>query len=138
MTALLALPVQLRLAGSVAIALGVAHLVLPRLLGWPADLLAMRPLSRLVVGLHTGFTGLTCVVLGVLLWPAEELLAPGLLAGTVLAAQTVFWGARWVCEVVLVSRVVRTAPVPWRVAHGVALAGWAWLTGVPAAALLAH
>ena len=134
---LLTLPVQLRLAGTVAIALGVAHLLLPRLLGWPAGLVAMNPLSRLVVGLHTGFTGLTCVVLGALLWPADELLSPGPLGRTVLATQTLFWGARWVCEVVLVSRVVRTAPVHWRLAHVVGLAGWAWLTAVPAAALVA-
>ncbi|MDQ0376240.1 hypothetical protein [Amycolatopsis thermophila] len=130
------LELQMRLAGTVAIALGVAHLLLPRLLGWPADLVAASPLSRLVVGLHTGFIGLTCVVLGVLLWPVDELLAPGALAGIVLTAQTVFWGARWLCELLLVGRVVRGAPVAWRAAHVAGVAGWAWLTAVPLTALL--
>ncbi|MFJ8812102.1 MULTISPECIES: hypothetical protein [Amycolatopsis] len=130
------LELQMRLAGVVAIVLGLAHLALPRLLGWPADLVAVSPMSRLVVGLHTGFVGLTCVVLGALLWPVDELLAPGALAATVLAAQTVFWGARWLCELVVVGRVVRAAPLAWRAAHVVGLGGWAWLTAVPLTALL--
>jgi len=58
------------------------------------------------------------------------------IAATVLAAQTVFWGAQWLCELVVVGRVVRAAPLAWRAAYVVGLGGWAWLTAVPLTALL--
>jgi hypothetical protein len=127
---------QLRLVGAALVLLGLAHVVLPRLLGWSADFAAIRPLTRKIMHCHTFFVGVMCVLCGLgPLLLTDELLAPGRLPTAVLAAETAFWGLRWVAQFVLFP------PRVWR-ASRLYVAGfigfsvlWTWVGGVFALAL---
>ncbi|GAA1671969.1 hypothetical protein GCM10009765_21700 [Fodinicola feengrottensis] len=127
---------QLRLVGVALVALGLAHLVLPRLLGWSTDFAAIRPLTRQIMHCHTFFIGVVCVLCGLgPLLLANELLAPGRLPTAVLAAETVFWGLRWLAQFGFFP------PRVWR-ARRLYVAGfvgfsvlWTWVGGVFALAL---
>lgn len=129
MTGFLGLETQLRLVGVALVGIGVFHAVLPRFIGWPADLSSSTLLTRQVSYAHLFFIALTCVLLGLM----PLCLAPDLLAGTtlgtaLLAGQTLFWGARWVFEFVGFS------PKLWRgdrfrtVAHVGLSMLWTWVT----------
>ncbi|MFE0457886.1 hypothetical protein ACFW1A_01330 [Kitasatospora sp. NPDC058965] len=137
MSQLLLLDTQLRLVGAVLVGAGLGHAVLPRLIGWPGDLAGTTLLTRQVSYAHLFFIGLTCVLLGLLpLLLSRELLAGTPLGTTLLAGQTVFWGARWLAEFAYFS------PRLWRgdrfrtAAHLILSALWTWVTAVFAAALL--
>ena len=132
---MLTLDFQLRLVGAVAIAVGAGHLLLPRLLGWPGDLASSTPMTRMTARLHSGLVGLACALFGALSLPTSALLAGGTLAVVVLSAQVLFWGARWLSELLVVRTVIRTASTPLQLAHLAGLLGWAWLAVVPAIAL---
>ncbi|UUY52535.1 hypothetical protein NRK68_35315 (plasmid) [Streptomyces yangpuensis] len=136
--AVFALEPQLRLVGLALTAMGVFHIVLPRLVDWPADLAVTSLLTRQVSYAHLFFIGLTCFLLGLLpLCHAPELLAGTSLGTALLAGQTLFWGARWAFQFVYFS------PALWRgdrfrTAGHLALALlWTWVTAVFACALLA-
>ncbi|MFB8392709.1 hypothetical protein [Streptomyces yangpuensis] len=136
--AVFALEPQLRLVGLALTAMGVFHIVLPRLVDWPADLAVTSLLTRQVSYAHLFFIGLTCFLLGLLpLCYAPELLAGTSLGTALLAGQTLFWGARWAFQFVYFS------PALWRgdrfrTAGHLALALlWTWVTAVFACALLA-
>jgi hypothetical protein len=126
-----ALSSQLRLVGAVLVGLGLAHLVLPRLLGWPVDFAKIRPLTRQIMHSHTFFIGLMCVLCGLgPLLLTTELLSPGRLPAAVLGAETVFWGLRWVAQFVLFP------PRVWRASrlYAAGFIGfsvlWTWVGGV--------
>ncbi|MFC8448968.1 hypothetical protein [Kitasatospora sp. NPDC057223] len=128
---------QLRLAGLALVAMGAVHLVLPWLIGWPADLAGTSLLTRQVAGAHLFFIGLTCALLGLLpLFLAPELLAGGRLGTALLAGQTLFWGTRWLFEFAVFS------PKLWRgdrlrtAAHIGLSVLWTWVTAVFATALV--
>ncbi|MFD9130573.1 hypothetical protein [Kitasatospora sp. NPDC059571] len=136
MSGLFTLAGQLRLVGAVLVGMGLFHAVLPRLIGWPADLAGTALLTRQVARVHLFFVALTCVLLGAL----PLLMAPDLLAGTplgraVLAGQTLFWGIRWLFEFAVFS------PRIWRgdrfrTAGHIALSVlWTWVTAVFSLAL---
>ncbi|WP_405419457.1 hypothetical protein [Streptomyces erythrochromogenes] len=134
----LALEPQLQLVGLALTAMGAFHIVLPRLVDWPADLAATSLLTRQVSYAHLFFIGLTCFLLGLLpLCYAPELLAGTPLGTALLEGQTLFWGARWAFQFVYFS------PALWRgdrfrTAGHLALALlWTWVTAVFACALLA-
>jgi hypothetical protein len=136
-THVLTLETQLRLVGSVLVAVGLLHAALPRVIGWPADLAGTTLLTRQVASVHVFFIGLTCVLLGLLpLAPAPSLLAGGPLATALLGGQSLFWGTRWVFEFAVFS------PRIWRgdrfrTAGHVALSLlWTWVTGVFVVALV--
>lgn len=131
MTGFLALETQLRLVGATLVGIGVFHVILPRVIGWPADLSGTTLLTRQVSYAHLFFIALACVLLGLM----ALCLAPDLLAGTtlgtaLLAGQTLFWGARWVFEFVGFS------PRLWRgdrfrtAAHVGLSMLWTWVTVV--------
>ncbi|WP_282204474.1 hypothetical protein [Kitasatospora fiedleri] len=135
-THLLTLDGQLRLVGAALIAMGALHLVLPRLIGWPADLAGTTLLTRQVSYVHLFFIALTCVLLGLLpLLLTRDLLAGGRLGTALLAAQTLFWGTRWIFEFAVFS------PKLWRgdrlrtAAHATLSVLWTWVTAVFACAL---
>ncbi|WP_030390106.1 hypothetical protein [Streptomyces sp. NRRL S-241] len=128
---------QLRLVGLALVAMGVFHIVLPRLVDWPADLAATSLLTRQVSYAHLFFIGLTCVLLGLLpMCHAPALLARTSLGTALLAGQTLFWGARWAFQFLYFS------PALWRgdrfrTAGHVALSVlWTWVTAVFGHALL--
>jgi hypothetical protein len=131
MAGLWGLDVQLRLVGMVLVGVGVLHAVLPRIIGWPADLSGASLLTRQVSYVHLFFIALTCVLLGLMpLFLASDLLGGGTLGTALLAGQTIFWGVRWVFEFAVFS------PELWRgdrlrtAAHvGLALL-WTWVTVV--------
>jgi hypothetical protein len=128
---------QLRLVGAVLVLVGGRHLVLPRALGWPAELAALRPLTRQVMRAHTFFIGVTCVMLGLVpLTLAADLLGPGRLGAAILGAECGFWGLRWAAQFTAFG------PALWRgsrryTAGWAALSAlWTWVGAVFAAALI--
>ncbi|MFB7669616.1 hypothetical protein ACFC1R_37935 [Kitasatospora sp. NPDC056138] len=139
MSHLFTLEAQLRLVGFALTAMGAFHLLLPRLVNWPADLAGTSLLTRQVNYAHLFFIGLTCVLLGLLpLCYAPELLTRTSLGTALLAGQTLFWGTRWAFEFVYFS------PTLWRgdrfrtAGHiGLALL-WTWVTAVFTYALLSN
>ncbi|QKW23930.1 hypothetical protein HUT16_36840 [Kitasatospora sp. NA04385] len=137
MTHLLTLEGQLRLVGAALIAMGALHAVLPRFIGWPSDLAGTTLLTRQVSYVHLFFIALTCVLLGLLpLLLAPDLLAGGRLGTALLAAQTLFWGLRWLFEFTVFS------PELWRgdrlrtAAHVALSVLWTWVTAVFTCALV--
>ncbi|MFE4361949.1 MULTISPECIES: hypothetical protein [unclassified Kitasatospora] len=133
---LLTLEAQLRLVGAALVTAGLVHAVLPRAIGWPADLAGTTLLTRQVSYAHLFFIGLACALLGLLpLCLAPDLLAGGRLGTALLAGQTLFWGLRWLFEFAYFS------PRLWRgdrlrtVAHLGLSVLWTWVTAVFAAAL---
>lgn len=136
MSGVLGIATQLRLVGVVLVALGPVHLVLPRLLGWPAEFTALQPLTRQVMRAHTLFIGLVCVLLGLLpLALPGELLGTGRLGAVVLAGECVFWGLRWAAQFLVFP------PRVWRGSrlHVLGYLGftvlWTWVGAVFAVAL---
>ncbi|SEM26831.1 hypothetical protein [Streptacidiphilus jiangxiensis] len=137
MTHVLTLETQLRLVGAALVAVGLLHAVLPRVIGWPADLAGTTLLTRQVASAHLFFIALTCVLLGLLpLALAPALLSRGPLGAVLLGGESVFWGTRWVFEFAFFS------PRLWRgdrfrTAGHVALSLlWTWVAGVFVAALV--
>lgn len=135
MTGLLTLEAQLRLVGVALVGIGVFHAVLPRFIGWPADLTGTTLLTRQVSYAHLFFIALTCVLLGLMpLCLAPDLLAGTALGSALLGGQTLFWGARWVFEFAVFS------PGLWRgdrfrtAAHVALSVLWTWVTVVFAVA----
>ncbi|GHH79311.1 hypothetical protein ACFXKJ_25400 [Kitasatospora indigofera] len=134
---LFALEGQLRLVGAVLVGMGAFHALLPKVVGWPADLAGVSLLTRQVSYAHLFFVGLACFLFGLL----ALCLAPDLLAGTplgtaLLAGQALFWGARWFFEFAYFS------PRLWRgdalrtTGHVALSVLWTWVTAVFALALL--
>ncbi|CAL9450186.1 hypothetical protein SUDANB121_02440 [Nocardiopsis dassonvillei] len=128
---LLSVQGQLRAVGAVLVALGLFHLVLPRLIDWPAQVSRMADPARQVAGAHFFFIGATCALLGALpLLLAPDLLAGGRLGRALLAAETVFWSLRWLFQFAYFS------PSLWRgdplrtLAHLGFCLLWTWVAGV--------
>jgi hypothetical protein len=130
-TGLLTLEAQLRLVGVALVGIGVFHAVLPRVIGWPADLSGTTLLTRQVSYAHLFFIALTCVLLGLMpLFLASDLLAGTTLGTCLLAGQTLFWGARWVFEFVGFSPALWRGD-GWRTAAHIGLSVlWTWVTAV--------
>jgi hypothetical protein len=101
MNAVLTVAGQLRLVGAVLVLIGVAHVVLPSALGWPAEFTALRPLTRRIMSPHTCVIGVICIALGLVpLALTDELLAREPMAKVVLAAECLFWALRWCAQFV--------------------------------------
>jgi hypothetical protein len=135
-THLLTLTAQLRLVGMALIGMGLFHAVLPRLIGWPADLTDTSLLTRQVTYAHLFFIAITCVLLGTLpLAFPTELLSGTPLTTALLAAETLFWGIRWLFQFAYFS------PRLWRgdrfrtASHVTLSVLWSWVTAVFALAL---
>ncbi|OOC54096.1 MULTISPECIES: hypothetical protein [Nocardiopsis] len=122
---------QLQLVGAVLVVLGVFHLVLPRLIDWPAQVARMAPLPRQVAGAHFFFVGVVCVLLGALpLFLAPELLAGGRVARALLAAETLFWSLRWLFQFAYFSPALWRGDPPRTLAHAGFCLLWTWVAGV--------
>ncbi|GAA1719257.1 hypothetical protein GCM10009765_79560 [Fodinicola feengrottensis] len=128
---------HLQLVGVATIILGAVNFGWPRLLGWSADLAAARPLTRQMIHSQTYYIGLTCVILGFApLVLTAELLTPSRLSTAILAAETLFWGMRWLTQfVVFPPRIWRTSRLYTAGFIGFTLF-WTWIVTVFAVALL--
>ncbi|MEU5384808.1 hypothetical protein [Kitasatospora cineracea] len=137
MTHLLTLEGQLRLVGAALIVMGAFHAVLPRLIGWPSDLAGTTLLTRQVSYAHLFFIALTCVLLGLLpLLLAPDLLAGGRLGTVLLAAQTLFWGLRWIFQFTVFSAELWRGDRLRTAAHVALSVLWTWVTAVFGCALV--
>ncbi|MFJ3639577.1 hypothetical protein ACIPRD_07480 [Streptomyces sp. NPDC090108] len=136
MIQLLSLAEQLRLVGFALVVMGLVHIVLPRLLDWPADLSGTTLLTRQVSYAHLFFIGAACVVLGALpLFCAPELLGGTPLSTVLLAGQTAFWGLRWAAQFVYFSPLLWRGKPLFTLGHVALAVLWTWVTGVFAVAL---
>ncbi len=122
-TALIVVGVGLVLAG-------VAHVGLPRALGWTSDThRAAGPLGALVVGLHVHFVGLFLVAFGVLAVVVART-PPSPVGTTFCVLAAVVFAVRAVAEVVLVGRALAQGPRLFAVLHRGALLIWPMLAAV--------
>lgn len=93
------MPTLVFLAGLGQLALAVASLAIPRVLGWKQDVAQLRPLTRQVFWTYGGYIWSTNVSFGLL----SSLAPHALLDGSILAAAVsgfiaVYWGARVVIQ----------------------------------------
>jgi hypothetical protein len=121
---------HLRIVGALLVGVGIGHVALPRALGWRVDLAQVSLLNRQVGAVHVFFIGLTCVLLGAIpLFLPDELLEPDRLAGAVLVAEAIFWGARFVVQVVVFDRSLWRGDRHRTLAHLGFCLLWAYVTG---------
>lgn len=131
------LAVHLRIAGTAIVALGLAHAVLPRALGWRTELAGVSALTRQIAYVHSAYIGLTCVLLGAVpAFAPELLLSRSPLAAWVLAGLVAFWGSRLVVQNLVYDRAHWRGDAARTVIHGGLTVGWTYETVVYAAGLL--
>ncbi len=133
------LELHLRIAGWAVIAIGLAHVGLPRALGWHVELATASLLTRQIAHVHSAYIGLTCVLLGAL--PA---LAPGLLTTSgalglwVLGGLIAFWGSRLIVQLAVYDARLWRGNGPRTAVHVAATLLWAYETFVYALAFAAQ
>jgi hypothetical protein len=89
----------LQIAGALQLILSVFHFAFARRLGWREDLQRVSLFTRQVFWVHMGFLMLVLAGFGGLsLIYAEELLTRSPLSRAMLGGLTVFWAARWYCQ----------------------------------------
>ena len=123
----------IRLVGASQLVLGVAHLLIWRLLGWTGEMAKLTPLSGRVFAVHTFFIAFVISALGALaLICPELLLVRSELARLLLGAGFVFWSLRLVAQPLVFDPVLlRDSPyrLPVRAAALLGFAGHAAVYG---------
>jgi hypothetical protein len=128
---------QLRLVGAVLVILGLAHLAMPRSLGWRPEFAELRALTRRIMYTHTYFIGLSCVLLGLApLTLTSDLLAPGPLPAFVLITECVFWGLRWCAQFIAFPPAVWRGRRLYTIGYVAFTALWTWIVAVFVVALV--
>jgi len=128
--------VHLRIAGCLLLALAVSHLVLPRALGWPAELRRVSVLTRQVSYVHTYFIGMLCGLFGVMAVAlAPDLLRPDHLAVAILLGAVTIWGSRLFIQIWVFDPVLWNGRALTVVGHLAFVVLWSYLTFVFAWAL---
>ncbi len=95
MPALSSPALHLQVAGAILVGVGIAHIALPRALGWQVEMTRLSMLNRQISCVHAFFIGLACVQFGLLALVAPaDLLRGGHLARAVLVGAVAFWGVR--------------------------------------------
>lgn len=123
----------LAVAGVLLTVIGVLHVWLPRALGWTRELENISAMSRLVVKVHAGYIGFTCVGFGlVALFLGRELVSGSPLAVAVSLFAAVFFFIRWLLEIGPVGALATVGP--WRHLHRLGLVGWLAIAACFAAA----
>ena len=124
------LRLNLSVAGVALLGLGLLHALLPAALRWRSELAATSALNREVSYVHCFFTGLVCVLWGLLaLTAGRSLLQPGRLPRLVLIGAVVFWGSRLIIQLLVFNRHARLSRFWWALsAAGTGL--WLYLTAV--------
>lgn len=129
------LMLNLTVAGVLLVGLGVLHIALPAVLGWRRELAGASPLNREVSYVHCFFTGLACVLWGLLpLAAGRLLLEPGSVARLVLIGAVAFWGCRLAIQLLVFNRHARESAA-WLVLSLAGTGLWLYLTAVWAWAL---
>jgi hypothetical protein len=92
-------------AGVGQLALALASLAIPRVLGWRAETAKLRPLTRQVFWTYAGYIWGAHVAFGLLSALAPELLTDGSrLAGLACAFIAAWWGARLALQLFALDR----------------------------------
>ncbi len=95
MPALSSPALHLQVAGAILVGVGIAHIALPRALGWQVEMTRLSMLNRQISYVHAFFIGMACVQFGLLALVAHaDLLRGGHLARAVLVGAVAFWGVR--------------------------------------------
>ena len=89
----------LQIAGALQLILSVSHFAFIRRLGWREDLQRVSLFTRQVFWVHLGFLMLVLAGFGGLsLLYGDELLTRSPLSRAMLGGLTIFWAARWYCQ----------------------------------------
>jgi hypothetical protein len=132
------LTLNLTVAGVLLIALGALHTALPAVLGWHRDLAGASPLNREVSYVHCFFTGLACVLWGLLpLTAGRLLLQPGPVTRLVLIGAVVFWASRLAIQLAVFNRHARQSAA-WLTLSIAGTILWLYLTAIWTWTLLAQ
>jgi hypothetical protein len=95
----MSLRMHLEIAGALLMALGLAHALLGRYLGWTRDIAVVPIFTRQVFHVHTFFIGLFVALAGACsFFYAGALLEPGPLSSALLLGMTFVWICRLVCQ----------------------------------------
>lgn len=129
---------NLAIAGVLLVGLGVLHIALPAVLGWRRELAAASPVSREVNYVHCYFTGLACVLWGLLPLTAGRLLVqPGPVTRLVLIGAVTYWASRLVIQLAVFNRHARQSAA-WLALSTAGTILWLYLTTVWTWTLLAQ
>jgi hypothetical protein len=103
------LPTLVLVAGLGQIALILASLAIPGVLGWREDTAKLRPITRQIFWTYAGYIWVTNLCFGLLSALAPQwLLDASPLAGVVTAYMAAYWGARLLIQFTVLDR--RDAP----------------------------
>lgn len=125
------LPLAIRLAGFVQLAIAASSLLIPRMLGWRQDVARLKPLTARVFWTYAGYIFSTNVAFGLLsaLMPAR-LAEHSPLAIAVTAFMATYWLSRLVIQFALFDRVEAANAPLFRVARLLYITAFASLTAV--------
>jgi hypothetical protein len=124
------LTLNLTVAGALLVGLGVLHIALPAVLGWHRELAGASLLNREISYVHCFFTGLACVLWGLLpLTAGRLLLQPGRLTRLVLIGAVAYWACRLVIQLAVFNRHARQSAA-WLALSTAGTALWLYLTAV--------
>ena len=99
------LEMHVRIMGALMLTLAAANVGLPRWLRWGEELKRLSLLNRQVVVVHAAFVGLITGLLGLMsVVYARELLERTALARAVVIGLGVFWGARFLVQLVVCAK----------------------------------
>jgi hypothetical protein len=86
---------NLKVAGTLLIVLGLAHCFFPKRFGWKEDLATLSLLNRQIFLVHCFFIALTLVLMGsITVLYAKALLEPSPITRAILAGAAIFWACR--------------------------------------------
>lgn len=121
---------NLTVTGVLLVGLGVLHIALPAVLGWSSDLAGLSALNREVSYVHCFFTGLSCLLWGLLpLTGGGLLLQPAPVTRMVLIGAVTFWASRLVIQLIVFNRHARWSAA-WLALSAAGTVVWAYLTAV--------
>jgi hypothetical protein len=127
---------HLTVVGLLLVGLGAVHVVLPRALRWPSELVDASPLNREVSYVHCYFIGLACLLWGLLpLTAGPLLLEPNPITRLVLIGAVAFWASRFVIQLAVFNRHARES-TQWRALSIAGTGLWLYLTVIWSCALL--
>lgn len=127
------------LAGLGQIALALASLAIPRVLGWRAETAKLRPLTRQVFWTYAAYIFSFHVAFGLLSALAPDLLLDGTPLGRIVAGFiAVYWGVRFLLQIFCFDRSERPPGALGKLAEAALTALFVALTVVYAAVALSR
>jgi hypothetical protein len=130
------LAVNLTIVGVLLLGLGTLHIALPGVLQWNHQLAGASPLNREVSYVHCFFTGLACLLWGLLpLIAGRSLLVPSPVTRLVLTGAVIFWASRLAVQLLVFNRHARES-LSWCALSIAGTGLWLYLTVVWGLALV--